>query len=54
MESRVDWPGCGPHLVTQELLTEALLTTFALVGGGGGVQTLEDTGLRCVMNGTLV
>lgn len=38
----------------QELLTEALLATFASVGGGGGVQTLEDTGLRCVMNGTLV
>lgn len=37
-----------------ELLTEALLATFASVGGGGGVQTLEDTGLRCVMNGTLV
>lgn len=34
--------------------TDALLTTFALVGGGGGVQTLEDTGLRCVTSGTLV
>lgn len=27
---------------------------LALVGGGGGVQTLEDTGLRCVTSGTLV
>lgn len=34
--------------------TDALLTTFALVGGGGGVRTLEDTGLRCVTSGTLV
>lgn len=23
-------------------------------GGGGGVRTLEDTGLRCVTSGTLV
>lgn len=41
MESRVDWPGCGPHLVTQELLTEALLTTFALVGGGEAFKPLR-------------
>lgn len=34
--------------------TNALLTTFALVGVRGGVRTLEDTGLRCVTGGTLV
>lgn len=49
-----DWPGCGPHLVAHVLSPRQLLTTFALVEGGGGIRTLEDTGLRCVTSGTLV
>lgn len=37
---------------SQELLT--LLATFSLVVEGEGFRTLEDTGLRCVINGALV
>lgn len=39
---------------SQELLTETLLAMFSLVVEGGGFLTLEDTGLRCVVNGALV
>lgn len=40
-----------PHPFTHLLSGAA---TFSLVGRGGGFQTLEDTSLRCVVNGTLV
>lgn len=38
----------------QELLSEILLTTLSLVVEGEGFRTFEDTGLRCVVSGTLV
>lgn len=57
MESQVDnqcpdWPGCSPHLVAHVL--SPMHSSPRLLWWGGGVRTLEDTGLRCVTSGTLV
>lgn len=53
-----DWPGGGPHLVAHLLSGDAhrdtLCHIFFGVGGGDGFRTLEDTGLRFVVKGSLV